>query len=64
LIVSQLKNTGNFFCSFVQPNLGYAERMANGQTAHRLADAGHWVAAEEPALFANYWLDFARTITV
>ena len=45
---------------YIPLSLGYAERMANGQTVHRVADGGHWVAAEEPALFATYWLEFAR----
>jgi len=44
---------------YIPLKFGYAERMANGQKVHRIADAGHWVAAEIPALFAKYWLEFA-----
>lgn len=43
---------------YILLKFGYAERMANGQTVHRIADTGHWVAAEEPALFASYWKAF------
>lgn len=43
---------------YIPLSFGYAERMANGQTVHRLANGGHWVAAEEPELFAEYWLAF------
>ena len=49
---------------YIPLSFGYAERMANGQTVHRLADAGHWVAAEEPELFAKYWLDFTSNIAL
>ena len=45
---------------YIPLKFGYAERMANGQMLHRVADAGHWVAAEEPTLFANYWLEFEK----
>ncbi|MFK7979224.1 MAG: alpha/beta fold hydrolase [Saprospiraceae bacterium] len=49
---------------YIPLSLGYAERMANGQTVYRVASGGHWVAAEEPELFANYWLDFANNIAL
>lgn len=45
---------------YIPLSFGYAERMGNGQTVHRIADGGHWVAAEMPERFANYWLDFAK----
>ena len=44
-------------------SFGYAERMGNGQTVHRISDGGHWVAAEMPKLFAKYWLDFANNLS-
>ncbi len=47
---------------YIPLSLGYAERMANGQTVHHFLDGGHWVAAEEPELFADYWLEFAAEI--
>lgn len=47
---------------YIPLSFGYAERMANGQTVHRIEEAGHWVAAEMPELFAKYWLDFAREL--
>ncbi len=47
---------------YIPLSFGYAERMANGQTVHRIADVGHWVAAEVPSQFAGYWLDFAEKI--
>lgn len=47
---------------YIPLSFGYAERMANGQTVHRLAKAGHWVAAEEPKLFAELWLIFSKEI--
>ena len=49
---------------YIPLKFGYAERMANGQTLHRIADAGHWVAAEIPELFARYWLEFAKGVAV
>ena len=49
---------------YIPLKFGYAERMANGQTLHRIADAGHWVAAEIPELFALYWLEFAKGVAV
>jgi len=45
---------------YIPVRFGYAERMGNGQTVHRLADVGHWAAAEVPDLFAEYWLDFVE----
>lgn len=49
---------------YIPLHLGYAERMANGQTVHRIPDIGHWVAAEVPERFAGYWLDFAESIAI
>ena len=38
----------------------YAERMAQGQQVHHIANCGHWVAVEEPELLAKYWHSFIQ----
>lgn len=45
---------------YIPLEIGFAERLANGQTVYHLPDCGHWTAAEAPIRFANYWLTFSK----